>query len=256
MTRSIDSWTSFRRTGPEPRLRLFCFPYAGASALIYRAWPATLPSEVEVCPIQLPGRGARSTEPPFTQLSPLVEALAQALAPLLNIPFAFFGHSLGALISFELARRLRGNYGINPVHLFVSAARAPQIPSRGSPIHCLPDGEFLAELRRLDGTPADLLENKEFMEIMLPLLRADFSVFETYKYLNGSALDCPISVFGGLHDRRVSSVDLDAWHDQTNASFSLQMFPGGHFFFRHPLVLRALAEELRGIEMTAPRTAI
>lgn len=250
MTRSttesgVDSWTSLRRTGPEPRLRLFCFPYAGASALIYRTWPASLPSDVEVCPVQLPGRGARSKEPPFTRLSPLVEALAQALGPLLDIPFAFFGHSLGALVSFELARKVRKDYAINPVHLFVSAARAPQIPRRASPIHSLPDGEFLAELRRLDGTPAELLECKEFMEIMLPLLRADFSVFETYKYLNEPVLDCPISAFGGLQDRRVSKVDLEAWHAQTDASFSLQMFPGDHFFLKHPLVLRALAEELQ-----------
>ncbi len=242
---SVDSWTSVRRTGPEPRLRLFCFPYAGASALIYRTWPEGLPSDVEVCPVQLPGRGARSTEPPFTRLSPLVEALAQALAPVLDVPFAFFGHSFGALVSFELARKLRRDCGVNPVHLFISASRAPQISRRGSPVHSLPDGEFLAEMRRLDGTPAELLENKEFMQIMLPLLRADFSVYETYKYLNEPVLDCPISAFGGLQDRRVSSVDLEAWHAQTNASFSLQMFPGDHFFLKHPLVLRALAEELQ-----------
>lgn len=250
MTRSttnagVSSWTSFRRRGPEPRLRLFCFPYAGASALIYRTWQTGLPSDVEVCPVQLPGRGARSMEPPFKQLSPLVETISRALAPLLDKPFALFGHSLGALISFELARKIRRDYGVNPVHLFVSAGRAPQIPQQGSPIHNLPRDEFLAELRRLAGTPAELLAHREFMEIVLPLLRADFSVYETYEYSSEPVLDCPISAFGGLQDRRVSNVDLEAWHVQTKASFSLQMFPGDHFFLKHPLLLRALARELQ-----------
>jgi medium-chain acyl-[acyl-carrier-protein] hydrolase len=241
----IEFWTSFRKTGSAPRLRLFCFPYAGASAWIYRSWKTGLPADIEVCPVQLPGRGARSTELPFTRLSPLVEALAPALAPLLDKPFAFFGHSLGALVSFELARRIRRDYGVNPERLFVSASRAPQIPHRHSPIHTLPRDEFLAEVRRLNGTPAELLAHQEFMEIMLPLLRADFAIHETYEYSTEPPLDCPISAFGGLQDRRVSNNDLYEWHAQTKASFSLQMLPGDHFFLKHPLLLQTLAQELQ-----------
>ena len=240
-----DSWISFRKPGPKTRLRLFCFPYAGAGALIFRTWSDCLPADVEVCPVQLPGRGTRMVERPYTQLSPLVEALAQALAPLLDRPFAFFGHSLGALVSFELARRIRRQYGVHPVRLFVSAGRAPQILHRGLPIHTLPDKEFLMELRRLNGTPSELLDHAELMELMLPLLRADFAVYETYQYSSEAPLNCPISAFGGLQDNKVSDSDLDAWRVQTSVSFSLRMFPGDHFFLQQPLLLRALFQELQ-----------
>ncbi|MGO9606242.1 MAG: thioesterase II family protein [Candidatus Binataceae bacterium] len=124
-TAAVDSWIPFRKPGPGARLRLFCFPYAGAGALIFRNWSDALPADVEVCPVQLPGRGTRLMERPFTQLSPLVEALADALVPLLDKPFAFFGHSLGSLVSFELARRIRKQYGVDPLGLFVSAGPAP-----------------------------------------------------------------------------------------------------------------------------------
>ena len=213
--------------------------------MIFRTWSDSLPADVEVCPVQLPGRGTRVTERPFTRLSPLVEALAQALVPLLDRPFAFFGHSLGALVSFELARQIRRQYGVHPVRLFVSAGRAPQIPHRNPPIHSLPDKELLMELRRLKGTPSELLDHEELMEIMLPLLRADFALYETYAYSSEPALDCPISAFGGLQDHRVNESDLQAWRAQTSVSFSLRMFPGDHFFLKQSLLLRALSQELQ-----------
>jgi surfactin synthase thioesterase subunit len=237
---AFDSWISRRRPGPKTRLRLFCFPYAGAGALIFRTWSDGLPADVEVCPVQLPGRGTRLTERPFTQLSPLVESLAQALVPLLDQPFAFFGHSLGSLISFELRRA----YGVQPVRIFVSAGRAPQIPHRDAPVHALPKKEFLAELSRLNGTPSEILEHKELMEIMLPLLRTDFAVYESYSYSAEPPLDCPISAFGGLHDHRVNDSDLQAWRVQTNGSFSLRMFPGDHFFLNQLPLLRTLSQAL------------
>lgn len=242
---AFDSWISCRKPGSKTRLRLFCFPYAGAGALIFRTWSDGLPADVEVCPVQLPGRGTRLMERPFTQLSPLIEALAEALVPLLDKPFAFFGHSLGALVSFELARRVRRQYGMHPVRLFVSAGRAPQIPHREPRIHTLPDKEFLMELRRLNGTPSELLGHEELMEIMLPVLRADFAVYETYFYSTEPPLNCPISAFGGLQDHRVSDSDLEAWRAQTSVSFSLRMFPGDHFLLKQPLLLRALSQELR-----------
>lgn len=245
---AFDSWIAFRKPNPQARLRLFCFPYAGTGASIFRTWPAGLPEDVEVCPIQFPGRGSRLMETPFTQLSPPIQALAQALVPLLDKPFAFFGHSLGALVGFELARQLRRQSGVQPVRLFVSADRAPQIPHRDRPIHALPEAEFLGELRRLNGIPREVLEEAELMQIMLPVLRADFAVYETYVYSSEPPLNCPISTFGGLQDHRVSRGDLEAWRDQTNGSFSLRMFPGDHFFLRttQPLLLHALSQELRG----------
>jgi len=187
-------------------------------------------------------------ETPFTQLAPLVQALAQGLFPLLNKPFAFFGHSLGALVAFELARQLRRKSGVQPVRLFVSADRAPQILHRDRPIHAMPEKEFLVELRRLNGIPGKVLEEAELMQTMLPVLRADLAVRETYVYSTEPPLNCPISTFGGLQDRRVSRGDLEAWREQTSVSFSLRMFPGDHFFWRttQPLLLQVLSQDLRG----------
>jgi medium-chain acyl-[acyl-carrier-protein] hydrolase len=243
---AFDSWIACRKPNPQARLRLFCFPYAGIGASIFRTWSDGLPADVEVCPVQFPGRGTRLMEAPFTQLSPLVQALAQTLVPLLDKPFAFFGHSLGALVGFELARQLRRQSGVQPVRLFVSADRAPQIPHRERPIHALPEGEFLVELRRLNGIPGKVLEEAELMQIMLPVLRADFAVYETYVHSTEPPLNCPISTFGGLQDHRVSRGDLEAWRDQTSGSFSLRMFPGDHFFWNtiQPLLLEVLSQEL------------
>jgi amino acid adenylation domain-containing protein len=245
-----NSWIAFRKPNAQARLRLFCFPYAGAGASIYRTWSDGLPADVEVCPVQLPGRGTRLTETPFTRLAPLVEALARAMGPLLDKPFAFFGHSLGALVVFELARQLRRQSGVQPVRLFVSADFAPQVHHRERPIHALPENEFLAELRRLSGIPGKVLAETDLMQLMLPILRADFAVYETYAYSMEPPLNCPISTFGGLQDQRVSRGDLEAWRDQTSGSFSLRMFPGDHFFWNttQPLLLQALSEELRGDE--------
>jgi medium-chain acyl-[acyl-carrier-protein] hydrolase len=243
-----DSWIACRQLNPQARLRLFCFPHAGTGASIFRTWPEGLPADVEVCPVQFPGRGTRLREPPFTQLAPLVQALAQALVPMLDKPFAFFGHSLGALVAFELARQLRRQSDVQPVRLFVSADLAPQFPHQDRPIHALPEEEFLVELRRLNGIPGKVWEERELMQIMLPVLRADLAVFETYVYSTEPPLNCPISAFGGLQDHRVSRGHLEAWRDQTRDSFSLRMFPGDHFFWHNtqPLLLQVLSQELRG----------
>ena len=244
---AFDPWIAYRKPNPQARLRLFCFPYAGIGASIFRTWPDGLPEDVEVCPVQFPGRGTRLMETPFTRLTPLVQALEEALLPLLDKPFAFFGHSLGASVGFELARQLRRRSGIQPVRLFVSADRAPQIPTRDRPIHTLPEGKFLDELRHLNGIPGKVLEDAEIMQIMLPVLRADFTVYETCMYSTEPPLDCIISGFGGLQDRRVSRSDLEAWRDQTSVSFSLRMFPGDHFFLNttQPLLLQAISQDLR-----------
>jgi medium-chain acyl-[acyl-carrier-protein] hydrolase len=244
---AFDSWIACCEPRPQARLRLFCFPYAGSGASVFRTWPQGLPTDVEVCPVQLPGRGTRLMERPFSRLSPLVQALTHALYPLLDKPFAFFGHSLGALVSFEVARELRRQYGVHPVRLFVSSGHAPQIPRRGLPIHTLPEREFLEELRRLNGTPTELLAHRELMEIMLPVLRADFALYENYVYAHDSPLNCPILAFGGLQDRKVSHRDLEAWRDQTSVAFSLRMFPGDHFFLNATVspLLQVLSRELQ-----------
>ena len=230
-------------------LRLFCFPYAGGGASIFRDWAASLPASVEVCPIQLPGRESRIQERPFHRVTALVSALSCALQPYLDKPFAFWGHSMGALIAFELARQLRRENKPGPLHLLVSGHRAPQLPDSVPPIHQLPEREFVRELRLLNGTPETVLQHAELMQLMMPILRADFALAETYTYTVEAPLDCSISVFGGLQDERVGNNDLKPWQEQTWQDFSLRLFPGDHFYFhshRSQLFL-AMSEELRRI---------
>lgn len=236
------------KPNPQAGLRLFCFPYAGGRASIFRTWPDSLPMTIEVCSVELPGRASRLNEPPFTRLLPLVQALADALSPHLYKPFAFFGHSLGALVSFELARQLRAQGAPAPVHLFVSGVGAPHIRNPDSAVHGLPEPQLKDKLRRLNGTPTAVLEHAELMQIMLPILRADFAIYETYAYADEPPLGCPISVFGGVQDRAVSRERLEAWRDQTSTSFSLRMLPGDHFFIHtaQSLLLRMLSQELHG----------
>ncbi len=247
--RTIHSWVTSPQANPQASLRLFCFPYAGGSSVIYRTWSQSLPTTVEVCPIELPGRGTQMKLPAFTQLQPLVQAIAPVLLPHLDKPFAFFGHSMGALVSFELARLLRKEYNINPVHLFVSARLAPQIPNLKPPVHALPEAEFKEELRRLNGTPEAVLQNAELMQLLVPILRADFAVLETYVYTTEPPLNCPITAYGGLQDQEVSCDELQAWQNQTNAAFSLQMFTGNHFFLHsaQSLLLQSISQEIHRI---------
>ena len=227
---TYKSWFICPKPNARAKLRLFCFHHAGGGAASFRNWSDNLPSSVEVYFVELPGRGFRLAQTAFTSLTPLVEAIADALHPFLDKPFTFFGHSMGGPICFELARLLRKKHGLNPIHLFVSAHRAPQLPDPDPPIYNLPDSEFLEELRDLEGTPQEVLENAELMQLLLPTLRADFTVVDTYTYTAEPPLDCPITAFGGLQDREVNYEELEAWRSQTIAGFSLHMLRGNHFF--------------------------
>jgi medium-chain acyl-[acyl-carrier-protein] hydrolase len=245
----IDSpWLTCPKPQPQASLRLFCFPYAGGSATIYRTWATTLPASVEVCAVQLPGRGKRVSEPAFTRLPALIEALAEALVPYLKQrPFAFFGHSMGALISFELTRHLRRTHPqLVPQKLFLSGRRAPSVVNSDAPTADLPEAQFIETLHQLNGTPREVLEHPELMQLMLPLLRADFAVCETYEYKTEPPLACPLSVYGGLQDTEVTREQLEAWRTETSGAFSLRMFPGDHFYLNNSpdQLPRMLAQEL------------
>ena len=242
-TEMITPWLSCPRPNREAQLRLFCFPYAGGGDQVYRTWADKLPI-VETYLIQMPGRGTRLLERPFTNLLDLSKSLAGAILPCLDKPFVFFGHSMGAMVSFELARQLRRRR-LEPIHIFASGCHAPQLPDSIT-IHDLPESELIKELHRLNGTPKDVLENGELLTIILPILRADCMITETYVYINEPPLNCPITVFGGLRDPLVEREELEAWRQQTNASFSLRMLDGDHFFLHtsERLLLSILSREL------------
>jgi medium-chain acyl-[acyl-carrier-protein] hydrolase len=249
LKRQATPWLVIPRENPSARLRLFCFPYAGGTAMTYRRWPECLPGGVEVCAVQPPGRGDRLREKPFVSLLPLVRAIAAAIAPRLDKPFAFFGHSMGAMVSFELARHLRAEWRRLPAHLFISGRRAPQLDRSERVTYNLPESEFIDSLRDLNGTPPEVLEHRELMQLMSPLLRADFAVCQTYDYRHEPPLDCPLTAFGGLSDREVSRRQLEAWREQTSAPLVLRMLPGDHFFLNsaQSTLLSLLSHELNKI---------
>jgi medium-chain acyl-[acyl-carrier-protein] hydrolase len=245
----MNRWTLVPTPNPAARVRLFCFPYAGGGASIFNTWPRGLPAEVEVVGVQPPGREARIGETPIGNLHELADAIHRELTPLLDRPFVLFGHSNGGLMAFELARRLRRAGGPMPQLLVASGRPAPQLADEEPPIHALPYGEFIDALRRYNGTPEEILANAEIMELLEPVLRADFSLGETYRYDAEPPLDVPITAFGGERDDEVPREQVEAWREQTTGEFRMQMFPGDHFFLNsdRPQVLAALSRELRPI---------
>ena len=243
-----NPWIVCPKPIPGARLRLFCIPFAGGDTWIFQKWWTRVPNDVEVCSIRLPGRGARISERPFTELTPLVSALAQALEEYLESPYALFGHSMGSLIAFELARHFRRYLQLSPAHLFVAAHRAPHLPNLYPLISHLPDHLFIAELARRHSVPHQMLYNKDLMHLVLPTVRADLSMCEKYIHAVEPPLDCPISGFGGSRDDMVDLFSLDAWSLHTRVSFSRRLFPGNHFFLStsQPALLSALSEDLGG----------
>ncbi len=225
-----DRWIAYRKPNSQARFRLFCFHYAGGAASVFRGWQQALPAEIDVCPVQLPGRESRLREVRYQRLGPLLDELSGALEALFDPPFAFFGHSMGSIIAFELALRLRKEGKEGPFKLLLSGRRAPHRPEAAPPLHALPEEEFKDELRRLNGTPEAVLSHPELMELLTPVLRADFAVCETYEHEPTEPLDCPLTVLGGLEDAEVSSEDLESWRRYSRGDFQRRMFPGDHFY--------------------------
>jgi medium-chain acyl-[acyl-carrier-protein] hydrolase len=230
----------------DPSLRLFCFPYAGGGQTAFRHWSQQLPVNLDLRVLQLPGRERRVKEAPFTSWKPLVQGALNAISPLVDLPFAFFGHSMGALIAFELALELRDRFGKIPQRFFVSACRAPHLPRAWSPHSS--EEELLARLRCLNGTPQEVLNDPDLMALLLPVFRADFRLVETYFRGKPVQLTCPLIALGGRRDPSVSPEHLTAWREYTSSDFSLRIFEGDHFFIhqRRAYVLDLISSELMG----------
>ncbi|MBB5936680.1 thioesterase II family protein [Streptomyces zagrosensis] len=224
-----QAWLPFE-AAPAARPRLYCFPNAGAGAASFAQWRALAVPGTAVCPVQPPGRAERFREKPHASLDALLDELTDALRGQFTGTYALYGHSLGALVAFELTRRLRREGEQLPVHLFVSGRAAPQLPDTRRALRDLPTAQLIGELARMGGTPDEVLREESLMSSLLPLIRADFAINETYTYREEQPLNIPLTAFGGQQDPRAEEAELAAWSLQTSAHFDLRMFPGGHFF--------------------------
>lgn len=225
-----NPWLACWTPVAEARLRLFCFPYAGSGASVYRGWSRDLRGDVEVCPVQYPGRETRIREPAQTSLMALVQQAATGLADRLDRPYAFFGHSMGALVAFELARELAKRGLRPPEHVVLSGFRSPLLPYVSALPFDLPTPEFVDRLRQLDGTPKQALDCPELLDVFLPILRADCQACDEYRLTDRAPLACPMAVFGGVDDPDAGEDVLRQWQALAGSSFTLRMFDGGHFF--------------------------
>jgi myxalamid-type polyketide synthase MxaB len=239
-------WLAYYEPRESARLRLFCFHYLGGGASAFRQWQQGLPPEIEVCPVQLPGREQRIHETPCQQMLPLAAMLAEQLQPMLDRPFALYGHSMGALLAFELARQLRNRDGLEPVHLFAAAYLAPHAPGPYRQRQEYDRSDLDEVVRRLLNVPEAVLANDEFMSALLPTINADLRLVGSYAYQEQQPLACPITAFGGLSDREVKEHDLLGWRRHTRSSFRLEMFPGGHLFLEpsQAALLTAIGQSL------------
>jgi medium-chain acyl-[acyl-carrier-protein] hydrolase len=248
MRSRLNDWALYPSRNPSARLRLFCFPYAGGGASIFNTWARSLPPDVEVVAVQPPGREGRLSEKAYSDLAQLVADMMPQLLPHFDRPFAFYGHSNGGLMAFELTRALRRAGGPLPLHLFAGGRPAPQV-KRDENIHSLPHDEFIDTLRRYAGTPEEILQHAEIMELIMPLLRADFALGEMYEYQQEPPLPVPITAYGGYRDDEVPPAEIEAWGEQTSARFRCRMFDGDHFFINgnRDELLADLSGELRGM---------
>lgn len=248
-----SAWFPFG--APEPAdpagLRLLCLPHAGAGASTYLNWGRGLPAGIAAVPVQLPGREGRMRERPYDRVEPLVRDLAEAVLEQVRPPFAIFGHSLGALVGYELTRRLADLGGPGPVHLFVSGRQAPQHATSGAPMRDLDVPALVTELARLGGTPQAVLDDPDLLALIAPLLRADFAVNETYRFAGSGRpaepLAVPITAFAATADPRVTAARMTGWAEHTATGFRLHRLPGGHFaVLQHASFVHArIAEALR-----------
>ena len=238
-----NKWIVRFRPNPTPRLRLFCFPFAGGGTITYRQWPESLPNTIEVGAILLPGREKRLREKPLDRIQTMVATIVDNLLPLLDEPFAFFGHSMGTMLAFETARELRRRGQPLPKVLFVSGRSALHLTPTNAPLYHLSDEAFIAALQaRYQQIPQAVIDDAGLMGLFLPMLRGDFTAIDTYVYQPETPLDCPIVAFGGRQDT-VSTDALDAWSQHTSKSFDRYMFPGGHFYLNDQRV--ALLKTIR-----------
>lgn len=227
-----DRWMYRPVPRPAARLRLFCFPYAGGGASIFRRWAEVLPETIELVGVRLPGRENRIAEPAFNDWQALTPVLVDLIASRVDRPYALFGHSLGGAMAYEITRAIEAI--ARPELLIVSGIRSPEVPLYRQPIFELPRPEFIAGLRAMNGTPAEILDNEELMAFFEPTLRADIRLADTWRSADVPLLDTGIVAFSGSEDFIASEADMRGWQMRTSAGFEQYVFDGDHFFIHSP----------------------
>ena len=241
------SWWTVPIRRPSAELQLFCLPHAGGGAAMFVPLASLLPEAIQLQAILLPGREARFREPAHARMTPLIVALADALAPGLAGRYALFGHSMGALVAFELARELRRRGQRLPELLIVSGRRSPDLVLDERPLHLLSDQAFVAEIQaRYGGIPQMILDEPELMALFLPTLKADFAVFETHRFVPEPPLACALTFYGGDADPQSAPAASAGWSSLVAGPTSRRIFPGGHFYLNEQrgALADALAEDL------------
>jgi surfactin synthase thioesterase subunit len=240
-----DAWIRRYHREPGSPVQLVCFPHAGGSATFYFPVSRALAPAVDVSAVQYPGRQDRRAEPSIDNIPELADAIFTAVRPLTDRPLAFFGHSMGAVLAYEVALRLEED-GADPlVRLYVSGRRAPS-RVRPESVHTLDDEGIVAELRHLSGTGTELLSDPEALEMILPAVKNDYRAVETYRDVPGRSVGCPVMAIIGDSDPRVSHDEAKAWADHTTGPFDLRIFPGGHFYLldHAPQVIELISADL------------
>ncbi|VAW80210.1 hypothetical protein MNBD_GAMMA12-2521 [hydrothermal vent metagenome] len=231
MNKNNQQWIKCYRESSQSKLKVFCFPFAGGSASAYRLWKDYLSEEIDVYAIQLPGREERISDPLLTDLKASVKEIADEILPLLDKDFVFFGHSMGAVMALELAHILEQQNKI-PRQVIVSARCSPLLVDPETQIHQLSDKGFVQAIRDYNGTSEIVLQNKELMAMFLPILRADFSMSETYQYSQTKPLSCPLTAICGIEEKELEEHHITGWQAVTTGAFTTKMFAGGHFFIK------------------------
>ncbi|WP_052032532.1 thioesterase II family protein [Streptomyces viridochromogenes] len=248
--RTAPRWTVARPARPDAAVRLFCFPYAGGGSSIFRSWHTHLDDGIEVCPVLLPGREERYSEPAFTRADALVAALAEHLAPVFDKPFAFFGHSMGGQIAFALARHLAAVGAPTPSRLFLAGC----VPQHSRVLrHELPDEQLVAEIREMNGAPPEVLANEEVLQLLLPMIRADFALAEDSVPPAEAQVTTPVTAFAGADDPEAGHDEVRLWARHTTGSFESFELKGDHFFLHQPAALLDLVA--RRLTTPVPRPA-
>ncbi|WP_143870278.1 thioesterase II family protein [Catenovulum sediminis] len=241
-----NPWLTLASQTPNAQATLFCLPYAGGSSAIFHPWRALLKDNIDLALVQLPGRGARFSEPAINDIELLSEQLFAAIRPHFSKPYFIFGHSMGGMLAYELVKRIEQAHLPMPQQLILSATRPPQVAYQDKTYH-LPQAEFVEKLKTLNGTPDEILQNKELMALLLPMLKADFELAENFYQPNPTKIHCPTHVLCGTQDTRVPKKMLSKWSEVIAANCQFSEIPGGHLFLETATeaLLRVINTELQ-----------